>query len=108
MLVWIALCCFGVVLVSDVFLTVSSWFNLFQLVLTCSGCAVFLKLFENVIGSFELSGLVHFVASCCRLLQLVVCACRLFRMFRLVPSYFGQCEVANVLKVVFSRSRCLA
>ena len=77
-----------------------------QLVLTCSGCAEFLKLFENVIGSFGLSGLVQFVANCSKLLQFVVCACRLFRMFRLVPSYFGQCEVANVLKVVFSRSRC--
>ena len=66
-------------------------FFFFQLVLTCSGCAEFLKLFENVIGSFELSGLVQFVASCYRLLQLVVCSCRLFRLFRLfqaVSSWF--------------------
>ena len=102
------LCCFGVSVPHVFFQKRVRLFFFFQLVLTCSGCAEFLKLFENVIGSFELSGLVQFVASCSKLLQLVVCACRLFRMFRLVPSYFGQCEVANVLKVVFSRSRCLA
>ena len=47
---------------------------------------MFLKLFENVIGSFELSGLVQFVASCCRLLHVVVCSCKLFRLFRLVQA----------------------
>ena len=110
-----------------------SCYKLFELVLVCSGCVEFLKLLEIVFVNFELSGLVQFVSSCCRLLKRIVGCCGLFRLFRLfqvvsscfrlfqkvlvaqvvsvvqlLPICVGQCEVANVLNVVFGSSCCSA
>ena len=54
-------------------------------------CVEFLKLFVIVFVSFDLSGLVKFVPSCSRLLQVVLGCCRLFRFFHVcqaVSSWF--------------------